>query len=107
MRRRSKQFGLLTLSLNPVNWAAFIIARLSGLTVLPKVAPISRTSRLTQAASVIIFKTGLRISRPSGLTIPSKVVPISRTPRLTQAAFIAIFETGLRISRLSPKLIAS
>jgi hypothetical protein len=64
MRGRGRQFGLLTPSPNPVNWAAFVAARPSGLTAPPEAAPISRTPRPTQAASVAASETGPRLETP-------------------------------------------
>jgi hypothetical protein len=93
MRGRGRQFGLLTPSPNPVNWAAFVVARPSGLITPPKAAPISRISRPTQAAFIAASETGLRIPRPS--------------PELTasQAPSVAASETGSRLETpfLSPE----
>jgi hypothetical protein len=82
MRGRGRQFGLLTPSLNPVSWAAFVAAS--------EAAPISRTPRspgltaLTQAASIA----------------PSEAAPIScptQVASVTASETVATSETGSRL----------
>jgi hypothetical protein len=77
MRGRGRQFGLLTPFSNPVNWAAFVAARPSGLTAPPEAVLISRIPRPIQAAFVAVSETGLRISRPSPKLIASQVPSVA------------------------------